>query len=532
MKCKVKGVVKQPMFWADSIAKEAPLSNGAKKHVVGDGKTPSGRIHVGSLRGVVTHDAIYRALLDAGKEAEFVYRFDDYDALDAVPAYLPPEYCEHLGKPLSEIPSPEPGFRSYGAFFALEFQSAFEKLGCHPRVEWASEDYKGGKMNAVLKEAMEKAEIIREINARVSAAKKADGWLPIHAVCEKCGRISTTQSRNFDGETVEYACTSARYVKGCGHAGRRSPFNGGAKLTWKAHWAAQFKVYGITIEGEGKDLATVGGARDATNEVCRKVFNYEPPYDLPYEFFLVGGKKMSTSKGTGMSAREIAEFLSPEVLRFLLARYKPRTAINFSPEGETVPKLYDDFDSFAEAHFRRREPRDPDEPRIYELSSVRHAKPGDFLKPPFPLVAYLIQVPHIDVVKVFNDRKGTPLTLEELACLQERVRVARLWLEKFAGEEFKFRLIEHAEAIKKFHSLPAGAQRALHEFSEFFAQTNDEAAQANKIREVCEKHGISVQDFYKAAYAITIGKEKGPKLLPFISSLERPFVVQRFMGVV
>ncbi len=49
------------MFWADEIAAQAE-----GPQVVNDSKTPSGTIHVGSLRGVIIHDAIVRALRDAG----------------------------------------------------------------------------------------------------------------------------------------------------------------------------------------------------------------------------------------------------------------------------------------------------------------------------------------------------------------------------------------------------------------------------------------------------------------------------------
>ena len=74
------------MFWADKIAADA-----VGEQVVNDSKTPSGRVHVGSLRGVVIHDVIYRALKHAGKPVKFLYGVDDYDALDTVPKYLDKE---------------------------------------------------------------------------------------------------------------------------------------------------------------------------------------------------------------------------------------------------------------------------------------------------------------------------------------------------------------------------------------------------------------------------------------------------------
>ena len=49
------------MYWADELA--ARVSG---PQVVNDSKTPSGTVHVGSLRGPVMHDAIARALRDRG----------------------------------------------------------------------------------------------------------------------------------------------------------------------------------------------------------------------------------------------------------------------------------------------------------------------------------------------------------------------------------------------------------------------------------------------------------------------------------
>jgi lysyl-tRNA synthetase class 1 len=47
------------VYWADELA--AAVSG---PQIVNDSKSPSGTVHVGSLRGVVLHDAIHRALLE------------------------------------------------------------------------------------------------------------------------------------------------------------------------------------------------------------------------------------------------------------------------------------------------------------------------------------------------------------------------------------------------------------------------------------------------------------------------------------
>jgi len=522
---------KKPLFWADAIAQQA---DAGKKQVVGDAKTPSGKIHVGALRGVVIHDLIYKALVDAGRQAEYIYRFDDLDPMDSFPTGLPEEFRKYMGMPLCNIPSPEKGFDNFAKYYALEFQQIFESLGCKPRIVWASEAYKSGSMNEFVRTALEKSELVREINERVSGTQKGEGWLPINAICEKCGKIGTTKVSDFDGKTVAYTCGKVKYAEGCGHSGRVSPFDGKAKLTWKAEWAAQFKRYGITIEGAGKDHLTVGGSRMVAEEICEKVFNYPQPYRFAYEFFLIGGKKMSSSKGVGVSAKEVSEILTPELLRFLMTRYKPRTAIDFNPEGETIPRLFDDFDNFARTFFGQRESRDPDEPRIYQLSQVNEQLrlvPVDYYKPDFGMITNLIQIPHADAQKEFEKRKGMPLDGIELLELKKRTVIARKWLEKFADDEHKITILQHAQAVKKFSELTPELQKALNDFADFFATNNSEELQWQRIRSVCETHTLPVQEFFKAAYQVLIGKEKGPKLLPFVNSLDKQFVVQRLKGV-
>ncbi len=88
------------MFWADKIANDTQ----GESIIVNDSKTPSGRVHVGSLRGVVIHDVIYRALKHSGKPTKFIYGVDDYDALDTVPKYLDQEkFTPYLGHPLCNV---------------------------------------------------------------------------------------------------------------------------------------------------------------------------------------------------------------------------------------------------------------------------------------------------------------------------------------------------------------------------------------------------------------------------------------------
>lgn len=510
---------KESMFWADQIAREASPFNG--KHVVSDAKTPSGRIHVGSLRGVVIHDLIHKAVIDSGQKSEYVYRFDDFDPMDGFPPELPESFRKYMGTPLCNIPSHEKGFDSLSQNYALEFQEVFEKLGCKPKIVWASQAYSSGRMNELMRTALVNAEKVREINVKISGAKKQEGWLPINVVCEKCGKIGTTHVTDFDGKTVKYVCAGAKYAEGCKHEGRVSPFNGKAKMTWKLEWASQFALYEVTIEGAGKDHYAAGGSRDVANRLSDEVFHYPHPYNFPYEFFLLGGKKMSTSKGVGVSAKQISELVHPSLLRFLLTRFKPRTAINFDPSGDTVPRLYDDFDKFARVFFGKDKSVDPDTPRIFELSALK--KEHDVFRPSFSFISFLVQIPGVNVEKAIELQKGSPLSVEEKEILKERMDYARKWLEDLAPEEARIKLLPVSESKKVFHSLNDELKNALKEFAEAFASGSEV-----DVKSICEKHSVPVSEFFSSCYKITLGRDKGPKLLPMLQALGKDFVKERF----
>ena len=65
------------IFWSDKVAKE--LAATEKKQVISTGITPSGEIHIGHLREVVTAHAVYLSLQHLGVETDFHYVADNQD---------------------------------------------------------------------------------------------------------------------------------------------------------------------------------------------------------------------------------------------------------------------------------------------------------------------------------------------------------------------------------------------------------------------------------------------------------------------
>ncbi len=96
------------MFWVDEIAQKIKERN-LPLEWVDDMKTPSGRIHVGSLRGVMINDLVAKCLAEKGVNTKSTYLFNDHDPMDGLPVYLPKEFEQYLGLPLFKVPSPNQG---------------------------------------------------------------------------------------------------------------------------------------------------------------------------------------------------------------------------------------------------------------------------------------------------------------------------------------------------------------------------------------------------------------------------------------
>jgi len=146
--------------WVDLLADEILRTRSDARHVVNDAKSPSGRIHVGSLRGVILHDCVARALRDRGAAAEFLYGYDDYDPLDGLPAGHE-DLVPSLGVPLSAVPSPDPAAASsFARYYADEFTRVFTGFGATPRIYWTSEMYRSGAFDEAIRIALDRAQEI------------------------------------------------------------------------------------------------------------------------------------------------------------------------------------------------------------------------------------------------------------------------------------------------------------------------------------------------------------------------------------
>lgn len=502
------------MFWADKVADEIIESGKYVPYWVDDMKTPSGRIHVGALRGVVVHDLTAKALRDKGKDAKFTYVFEDHDPMDDIPSYLPREKFEkYLGMPLFKIPAPGEGAENFARFYAEEFKKVFNAIGCDPGIIWTKDLYTSGQMNPVIKEILDQSDKVRQIYEEMYDKKLSNDWYPFQLYCPECGKVSTTEVTGWDGELVTYECKVDKvpWAKGCRVKGKTSPFSSEkemvGKLPWKVEWPAKWKVIGITVEGAGKDHMSSGGSHDLAKLVCERIINYPVPYPIAYEWLLVGGRKMSSSRGVGYAAKDMPEILPPELIRFMMVRIKVNTQINFDPsDPQIIPNLFDDYQKAADAYYSK---SNEELARIFELSQI-----GEMKKPPqirFSVLAQWVQMPNMD---------------EEIKKegLDEWVKYARVWVDRFAPDDQKFTI---QKELPKDIELSEKQKDLLKKTSDFVAETKDPTELQTKIYDLGKELELKSGETFEAFYKIFIGKNHGPKLAWLILSLDSSFVKTR-----
>ncbi len=516
------------MFWADEIADDVISKYPDQEtFIIRDEKTLSGRVHVGSLRGVVIHGVVAQALRERGKDVKYYFEFNDFDPMDGLPIYLDQEkYKQYMGQPLYTVPSPEPGYENFAEYFGAEFHEVIKSLGFDPTIIRAKDLYQDGTYNQWIEKVIQHPEEIRKIYKEVSGSEKPEDWYPLQVICEKCGKVGTTKVTGVNGDKVTYKCmpNMVTWAQGCGHEGEVSPYDGRGKLPWKVEWPVKWAGLPVTIEGSGKDHNAAGGSHDISSRISREILEMPVPYNIPYEFFLIGGAKMSSSKGQGSSAKEIADLVPPELLRFLMIQKKPRQPIEFNPEGSTIPVLFDQYDKAAAQYFAD-EPTIPDHARLFHYAQTSDKEPVEHYMPRLTRTIFFLQMPHMNAEEEVSKLKGSDLTDEDIAEVKSRLHYGKKWLDDYAPEAFVFQIQEQTPDVE----LSVDQKQFLLDIANAMSDADLAGEELHsKIHEIRKASPLEPRDAFQSIYRALLGKDSGPQAGWFLEALEKEFVVKRF----
>ncbi|MEM0448550.1 MAG: lysine--tRNA ligase [Methanomassiliicoccales archaeon] len=507
------------MHWADVIAKELMAKNA--RNLISTGITPSGFIHVGSLREAVTARGVYQALKDSGADVDLIYIIDSFDPLRKRYPFLDESYEAEVQKPLSEIPCPCGEHSSYVHHFAEPFLQALEKIGLEPRLYWTHELYQQGKFAQITDIAIRKRDTIAKILREVTGRAVGENFFPYTAKCSACGKYSAGEVLGYEFPYVTYRCH-------CGHEGKADVRKADGKMPWRVEWAAKWKLFGVTCEPFGKDHAAAGGSYDTGVRFAREVFVNEPPYPIPYEFVQLKGKgQMHKSKGVEVTGLDALAITPAPVFNYSFLRYNVDRHIDYD-SGLGVLDVVDEYDKVEYWYYKGgAEERDKDLLRAYELAQPKGVRRHMPLQVPYRHLVQVVQITNnfdlmLEILK--RSEHISEIKEEDVELLRERARCVRYWLDHFAPEEVKFK-VAPALPTCELSDLELRFLREVH------AKLIDAEWSGDKIHDLvyeCAKSsGLGAKAAFQTLYAIFINKRQGPRLGYFLSTLDREFVLKR-----
>ena len=134
------------MHWADEVANDLIAKHpDAEVFTCASGISPSGPVHIGNFREVITTYFVVKALRDLGKKVRFIYSWDSYDRLRKVSSILPADYTQYIGMPYSEIPDPFKQNKNFEAAFEKPMMDAVKEMGIDAEFIFQSDEYKSGR---------------------------------------------------------------------------------------------------------------------------------------------------------------------------------------------------------------------------------------------------------------------------------------------------------------------------------------------------------------------------------------------------
>jgi lysyl-tRNA synthetase class 1 len=294
-----------------------------------------------------------------------------------------------------------------------------------------------------------------------------------------------------------------------------TPVTGGkVKLQWKADWAGRWFALDVDYEMYGKDLIPTA---ELSAKIVR-VLGGRPPEGFNYELFLdEAGRKISKSKGNGLSVEDWLRYAPPESLA-LYMQQQPRRAKRLY--FDVIPRAIDDYLAAVEKLSAEEPGKALENPawHIHDGKPVDHHAAGVT----FGMLLNLASVAHTedkDVLWQYLRRYVPGATPDNAPYLDRLLQGAVAYYQDFVKSSKKFRL-------------PVGKERAaLQDLADTLRRIPEgESAEfiQNEVYEAGKRHFAKeeLRQWFKTLYEVLLGSEQGPRMGAFIKLYGRDNVVR------
>lgn len=505
------------MQWLDKIVDEVIAKYPENEIIISSGVSPSGRYHVGTLREVLTADAILIVLKKRGRQARHIHVVDDLDVLRKIPADVPAEFEKYLGKPLCDVPAPDGSSQSYADYYLDDFLRNIKILGIDAEIMRSHHKYREGFFIPAIEKALSSIDITRKSLETISGRKLGEEWSPIQI--NEDGYLKKRRFLGIDAtsKTITYEDLSAQEQT-------ISYARGDVKLDWRIDWPARWWLLDVDVEPFGRDHATKGGSYDTGADLVEKIFGAKPPFPIPYQFINRAGetKKMSKSAGNTVTISELLEILPPEIVRFFVLRFAPDKQLFFD-QTDGVVRLIDEY-----AELLAKPDKTEDDKLLLEVGSGV-VDQNTISNVPFSHLVASYQASLKDpekTIEIIQRTEHADVAGAQRQIIESELNYIEQWLKKWAPEDVKF------ELANKIDSTTFNAAE-----KDYLAKLADKIEQApadadgewfhKAIYDLKDQLGMEPKTMFQTLYRALINKDSGPRAGWFLSILPRDWLVKR-----
>lgn len=500
---------------------------GRKEVLFETGYGPSGLPHIGTF-GEVARTSMVRfafRLLTEDTIPTRLYAFsDDMDGFRKVPENVPQQDMlkNYIGQPLTKVPDPFGTHDSFGAHNNARLQEFLNRFGFSYEFQSATSCYQSGRFDQTLLKILEHYDEVMTImlsSLRDERQQTYSPFLPIHPRDGRVMQVAIEEIKRDSATIIWKDPETNEYFE--------TPVTGGhSKLQWKPDWAMRWVALEVDYEMAGKDLID---SVKLSGRIAR-CLGGEPPEGFNYELFLDDeGKKISKSKGNGLSIDEWLTYAPPESLSLFMYN-KPREAKRLY--FDVIPKNVDDYLTFLEKYPSQDEKNQlmnpvwhihsGRPPQAELLSSVSGGKSTSLT---YAMLLNLVAVANSEdpiVLWGFIKRYAPTVSPETHPNLDRLVQYATRFYRDFVRPQKTYRLAEDSERI---------ALEALLIALEPLKGSTDAESLQSVVYEIGRTHfpdlsgkskspdgrpGVS-QQWFAILYQILLGQERGPRFGSFIA---------------
>ncbi len=465
------------------------------------GYGPSGLPHIGTFGEVLRTTMIRNAFeLISDIPTRLICFSDDLDGMRKVPGNVPDQEMlqEHLQKPLTSVPDPFGTHDSFGDHNNAMLRRFLDTFGFDYEFYSATEFYKSGQFDEVLKRAVEQYDAIMKVmlkSLREERRQTYSIFLPIHP---ETGRVLYVPMKEVNA--TDYTIT---FDDEDGREWTLPVTGGNVKLQWKPDFGARWAALGVDFEMYGKDHSTNTPIYDA---ICR-ILGAPAPAHFTYELFLDDqGQKISKSSGNGISIDEWLSYASTESLSYFMY-LKPKTAKRMY--FDVIPKAVDEYHQQLRAYHTQDAAQQLANP-------VHHIHDGEVpvstMVVSFAMLLNLASVSGAEDKETlwgFIRRYAPEASAEANPDLDQAAGFAVRYYNDFVKPNKTFRPADEKER--------AAMQDLVERLKAYDGGLEDEALQTI-VFAVGKDHGFDpLRDWFKALYEVLMGASQGPRFGGFIA---------------